>query len=158
MRCIKWAGLKWAVVAGAVVLSACASRPVGAPSGKPPRIAEPAVHLPAPLKPRSMKEVQVQAAMRLVEANPNGTYDDTPPDVLLAIPVLEVELNANGSVRRIEVMRYPGQAPETTQMAIDAVHRAAPFGDVSHLPKPWKFVEVFLYRDDHRFKPRTLDQ
>lgn len=152
MHCIKWG-----VVAGAVVLAACASRPVGAPSGKPPLIAEPAVRLPAPLRPRSMKEVQVQAAMRLVEANPNGTYEDTPPDVLLAIPVLEVELNANGSVRRIEVMRYPGQAPETTQMAIDAVHRAAPFGDVSHLPKPWKFVEVFLYRDDHRFKPRTLD-
>jgi hypothetical protein len=130
---------------------------VGAPSGKPPLIAEPAVRLPAPVRPRSMKEVQVQAAMRIVEASPNGTYETDPPEVLLAIPVLEIELNANGSVRRIEVMRYPGQAPETTQMAIDAVHRAAPFGDVSHLPKPWKFVEVFLFQDDRRFKPRTLD-
>lgn len=152
MRCIEWT-----VVAGAVVLAACASRPVGAPSGKPPLIAEPAVHLPAPARLRSMKEVQVQAALRIVEASPNGTYDTDPPEVLLAIPVLEIELNGNGSVRRIEVMRYPGQAPETTQMAIDAVHRAAPFGDVSHLPKPWKFVEVFLFQDDRRFKPRTLD-
>jgi hypothetical protein len=149
--------IKWVVVVGVMVLAACAGRPVGAPSGKPPLIAEPAVRLPAPLRPRSMKEVQVQAAMRIVEASPNGTYETDPPEVLLAIPVLEIELNGNGSVRRIEVMRYPGQAPETTQMAIDAVHRAAPFGDVSHLPKPWKFVEVFLFQDDRRFKPRTLD-
>jgi len=156
VHCIKWAA-RLCVVAGVVVLAACASRPVGAPSGKPPLIAEPAVRLPAPVRPRSMKEVQVQAAMRIVEASPNGTYETDPPEVLLAIPVLEIELNANGSVRRIEVMRYPGQAPETTQMAIDAVHRAAPFGDVSHLPKPWKFVEVFLFQDDRRFKPRTLD-
>lgn len=156
MRCIEWAA-RLCVLAGAVVLAACASRPVGAPSGKPPLIAEPAVHLPAPARLRSMKEVQVQAALRIVEASPNGTYDTDPPEVLLAIPVLEIELNGNGSVRRIEVMRYPGQAPETTQMAIDAVHRAAPFGDVSHLPKPWKFVEVFLFQDDRRFKPRTLD-
>ena len=38
-----------------------------------------------------------------------------------------------------------------------AVHRAAPFGDVSRLPRPWKFVETFLFDDDRRFKPRTLD-
>ena len=42
-------------------------------------------------------------------------------------------------------------------MAVAAVRRAAPFGDVSRLPKPWKFVEVFLFDDDRRFKPRTLD-
>ena len=46
---------------------------------------------------------------------------------------------------------------ETLTEVIDAVHRAAPFGSVSHLPKPWKFVEVFLFQDDRRFKPRTLD-
>jgi hypothetical protein len=72
-------------------------------------------------------------------------------------PVLEVELNADGSVRRITVQRQPSQARDTVQLAIDAVQRAAPFGDVSHLPRPWKFSEVFLFRDDRRFKPRALD-
>ena len=43
------------------------------------------------------------------------------------------------------------------QIAIDAVRRAAPFGDVSRLPKPWKFTETFLFNDDRKFKPRTLD-
>ena len=54
--------------------------------------------------------------------------------------------------------RKPRQAPETTQMAIDAVQRAAPFGDVSRVPKPWKFAETFLFNEERRFKPRTLDE
>ena len=98
-----------------------------------------------------------QAARRLVATNASGTYTGAPPDILLAIPVLEIELTADGGVKHIEVLRYPGQARETVQMAIDAVHRAAPFGDMRGLPRPWKYTETFLFNDDHRFKPRTLD-
>jgi hypothetical protein len=29
---------------------------------------------------------------------------------------------------------------------------------VARLPQPWKFVEVFLFDDDRRFKPATLDR
>ncbi|WP_306524027.1 hypothetical protein [Dokdonella sp.] len=104
-----------------------------------------------------MSEVRLQAAHRLVASNPGGTYLGTVPDVLLAIPVLEVELHGDGSIRRINVLRRPGQAPETLQMAIDAMRRAAPFGDVSRLPRPWKFSETFLFNDERKFKPRTLD-
>jgi len=113
--------------------------------------------LPPPGPVRSWTELRLQAARRIVAANVAGTYMGTVPDVLLAIPVLEIELNGDGSVRKIVVLRKPGQAPDTTQLAIDAVHRAAPFGDVSRLPKPWKFSETFLFDDKRRFKPRTLD-
>ena len=89
-------------------------------------------------------------------ANPSGTYTGDVPDQLLAIPVLEIELNGDGSVRKIEVLRQPRQAKDTMQLATDAVHRAAPFGDVSRLPKPWRFTETFLFNDDRKFKPRTL--
>ncbi|MDP3082284.1 MAG: hypothetical protein Q8N44_01150, partial [Rubrivivax sp.] len=98
------------------------------------------------------------AARRLVAANPGRTYGGEVPDPLLAIPVLEVELNADGGVRRINVLRHPTQARDTTQLAIDAIHRAAPFGNVSRLPRPWLYVETFLFDDDRRFKPRSLDQ
>ncbi|HMC17106.1 MAG TPA: hypothetical protein VKI18_15830 [Albitalea sp.] len=114
--------------------------------------------LPAPAAVRSWSELRLQAARRIVAANPSGTYMGTPPDVLLAVPVLEIELNGDGSVRHIAVLRRPGQAGDTTQLAIDAVHRAAPFGDVSRLSKPWKFSETFLFDDKRRFKPRTLDE
>jgi len=116
--------------------------------------------LPAPTSRagyRNWDEFRLHAGRRLVETNPSGTFTGPVPEPLLAIPVLEVELHADGSVRRILVQRQPSQALDTVQLAIDAVKRAAPFGDVSHLPRPWKFSEVFLFRDDRRFKPRALD-
>jgi hypothetical protein len=57
----------------------------------------------------------------------------------------------------VSVLRHPGQARDTTQLAIDAVHRAAPYGAMTHLPRPWKWTEVFLFDDARRFKPRQLD-
>jgi hypothetical protein len=122
--------------------------------------AEPLVRRPlaAPTARRNWTEVRQQAAERLVAANPDITYTGKVPDQLLAIPVLEIELNGDGSIRRIEVLREPRQGKETLKVAVEAVRRAAPFGDVSRLPKPWKFVETFLFNDDHKFKPRTLDR
>lgn len=105
----------------------------------------------------SHEELRHQAALRLVAANPEHSYMGEVPPVLLAIPVLEVELFSDGRVKHVHVLRRPGQAAETVQLAIDAVHRAAPFGDVRHLPRPWKFTETFLFNDQRRFKPRTLD-
>ena len=136
---------------------AAAPAPVTAP---PQASTPPARPLPAPAASarfRNWDEFRLHAGRRLVQANPNGTYTGAVPEPLLAIPVLEVELNADGSIRRIVVQRQPSQARDTVQLAIDAVQRAAPFGDISHLPRPWKFSEVFLFRDDRRFKPRALD-
>jgi hypothetical protein len=147
-----------------LVLAACSvSRPpAGAPEPAPVAVIRP---MPAPAAPalshpervHNWSELRLQAGRRLVEANPTLSYTGKVPQVLLAIPVLEIELNRDGSVRRIEVLRKPGQAPETLQLAIEAVHRAAPFGDVSRLPKPWKFAETFLFNDERKFKPRSLD-
>jgi hypothetical protein len=124
-------------------------------------LAKPPAARPVPLGPptaaRSWDEFKLQAARRLVQAHPEGTYLGPVPEPLLAIPVLEVELNADGSVRRVNVMRQPGQARDTTQLAIDAVHRAAPYGAMTHLPRPWKWTEVFLFDNQRRFKPRQLD-
>jgi hypothetical protein len=132
--------------------AAPAPAPVGAkPAGEAKRA------LPTPKSGRNWAEVRQQAAERLIAANPDITYLGRVPDQLLAIPVLEVELNGDGSVRRIEILREPREAKDTIKIAVDAVRRAAPFGDVSRLPKPWKFTETFLFDDARKFKPRTLD-
>ena len=120
---------------------------------RPPRY----VKLGPPATPRNAAELRLQFAQRLVAAHPDTSYTARAPDRLWAIPVLEVELNADGSVRRIEVLRKPTTGNEATQLAIAAVQRAAPYGEVSRLPKPWKVVETFLFDDELRFKPRTLD-
>ncbi len=133
--------------------SAAAAAPAGTAAPRPPRY----VQLPPPPAPRNTSELREQVARRLVAAHPDTSYTARAPDRLLAIPVLEIELNADGSVRRIEVLRRPSTGDESIALAIAAVRRAAPYGDVSRLPKPWKVVETFLFDDALRFKPRTLD-
>jgi len=175
VRCIEWSGRAALLGLLLMMMTSCMSsggkgsvvspsRPVVVPEHAPAQskaaaaaAAAPTVALPAPRAMRSWDDVRVQAAQRIVSANPQGTYMGEVPEALLAIPVLEIELNGDGSVRRILVLRQPRQAHDTIQIAADAVRRAAPFGDVSRLPRPWKFVETFLFDDDRRFKPRTLD-
>ncbi len=168
MLCIDWRVRQG--LAALSLLAGCSSSPPPAPAPAPaagsgqtgavaPAKAPAAgsVRLAAPAAVRNWNELRKQAAQRLVAANPGGTYMGVPPEPLLAIPVLEVELNGDGSIRRIETLRQPREAKDTIQLAVDALHRAAPFGDVSRLPKPWRFTESFLFNDDRKFKPRTLD-
>jgi hypothetical protein len=153
-RLVRWTGLTG--LATLLAVTGCSTTeqpaaPVAAPLAS-------SGALPPPSAVRNWNEVRAQAARRMVAANPGATYTGEVPEPLLAIPVLEVELNGDGSVRRVEVMRKPSQATDTIKLATDAVYRAAPYGDVSRLPKPWRFSETFLFNDDRKFKPRTLDQ
>lgn len=172
MHCIDgWRG--WtASIAGlglAGVMVGCGSAPeparapaVAAPAAVPvaraATAATPSSRLPSAAAARNWTELRMQAAQRMVAANPAGTYTGAVPEPLLAVPVLEIELNADGSVHHINVLRQPHENKDTMDIAAEAVRRAAPFGDVSRLPKPWRFTETFLFNDERKFKPRTLDQ
>jgi len=163
VRCTEtWRWLRMA--AAAAMLAGCGSTPLPpmipatTPMAAGPVVGTGAKALPAPKPARTWEDFKRQAAERMLAANPDRTYGGPAPDPLLAIPVLEIELNGDGSVRRIDVLRQPRQNTDTTQIAIDAVRRAAPFGDMSRLKKPWKYAEVFLFDDQRRFKPRTLEE
>ena len=151
---------------GLCALSACqapapqATARAAAPAPAPaPRVTPAPAPAPAPYaRPaRTTDEYKRQMGLRLIVANPSITYTKRAPDVLMGIPILEVEVNADGSVRHISVIRTPPEAAETVQVAIDAIKRAAPFGDPSQVPKPWKFLQVFLFDYEGRFKPKVLD-
>lgn len=165
MHCIeppRLRGLAVAAAAASVLIAGCGAV---VPPGSPGAIVTSPVRAPelsstpavARKQSRDWAEYKLQAAQRLVEANPDITYMTEVQQPLLAIPVLEIELNGDGSVRHIKVARRPGQAVDTIDIAIAAVKRAAPFGDVRHLPRPWVYNEVFLFNDARRFKPRLLD-
>jgi len=161
VRCIE-SGSRLLAAVVVAALAACAQSGFppqrdSVPGMKAPPPPPPAQPLPKPSAARDWDAFKLQAAQRIVAASPERTYLSPTPEPLLAIPVLEIELDGDGRVRDIRVLRYPTQAEDTTQLAIDAVRRAAPYGDMSRLPKPWKFAEVFLFDDDRRFKPRTLD-
>lgn len=155
-----WRGLCAPAVAAMLAwLAGCSSIPMpsmGPVPSQRPATAAPTT-LPAMSTARTWEQYRIEAARRIVAANPQISHTGTVQEPLLAIPVLEVELNHDGSVRSVNVMREPSQAKDTTRIAIDAVRRAGPFGDVSRLPKPWRFSEAFLFNDDRRFKPRSLD-
>jgi hypothetical protein len=145
-------------MASGLILAMAGCAPLGRqPEPTPAASAEPgAVALPAPGPSRNWGQFKQQAAQRIMAASPGLTYSSAPPQVLLAVPVLEVELHADGRVKRIEVLRQPRQARDTVQLAIAAVRRGAPYGDVSRLPRPWRFTESFLFDDQRRFLVRTL--
>lgn len=139
------------------VPGAAARPPEPAETLLPPRSAAPA--LPAPGLARNWVEFKANAGRRLVAASPGASYLGEPPSVLFAIPVIETELYVDGTIKSIRVMREPSDAKarDTVQLAVAAVRRAAPYGDMSRLTQPWKWVEVFLFDDQRRFKPRSLD-
>lgn len=119
----------------------------------------PPVALPPPTASRTMDEFKKAAARRMVAGSPKAANMGKLPPMLYAIAVIEIEVDANGRVRDINVVRKPAKddAQDTIDIAKAAIHRGAPYGDMSRLPRPWKWVEVFLFDDDRRFKPRVLD-
>ena len=78
----------------------------------------------------------------MVAASPKAIYMSKPPPMLFGIPILEVELNGDGSVRGISVTRPPANidARNTIDYAMEAVRRGAPYGDMSRLAKPSTMV------------------
>ena len=110
---------------GLCALSACqAPAPQAVARAPAPTAAPRPVPVPAPapaptVRPaRTVDEYQRQIAARLIAANPKITYLTRAPDILLAIPVLELEVNADGSVRHIGIMRTPTQATTNTSATI----------------------------------------
>lgn len=143
------------------LLAGCIGAP--APTVKPtpvtgtmPPAKEPAVEPPTAAKARNWDEYRLTAARRILQANTAESFSGPLPQRLQSIPVLQVQLNRDGSVRRIEVLRTPKFVPHTVKLAMAAVHQAAPFGSVAHLPQPWQFNETFLYNDDLKFQLRSL--
>lgn len=129
-----------------------------APSGRLAPLG-PATALPPAAPARSWNDFKKAAATRMVQASPRGSYTGKVPALLFGIPILEIELAADGSVRDVSVLRPPAnaEAADTVALAVEAIRRGAPYGDVSRLPRPWKWTEVFLFDNDRRFKPRSLD-
>jgi uncharacterized lipoprotein len=105
---------------------------------------------------RTWDDYKLRAAQRIQATSDGEMFTGPLPDPLQSIPVLQVHLNRDGSVREIVVLRVPGQSPQTVDMATRAIRRAAPFEPVGHLPQPWRFSETFLYNQELKFQLRTL--
>jgi len=136
---------------------AAAPGPAAPPRPAPAPAAAPAAPVSVARAPaRNWDEYKVRAAQRIMQTSAGETFTGPIPERLQSIPVVQVELNRDGSVRNVTVLRVPKFSPQTLQMATAAIKRAGPFEPVGHLPRPWQYAETFLYNDDLKFQIRSL--
>jgi hypothetical protein len=144
-----------------LLFAGCASRPMPAPSPAP----APVVIAPAPppvaAAPRmpmvaNWADYRRRAAQMILAANPGASFSGPQPERWQGIATVTVFLNADGSVRDLDLMRGSKVAPQVNDMALIAARRAANYGPVSNLPQPWQFNETFLYNDDNKFQLVTI--
>ena len=162
----------------AALLAGCASLPMpvhrpapapSAPAPVPSAPAAPAAAAPStPAAPAAApraaalppvatwQQYRLRAAQIITQANAAHSFGGKLPDPLHGIPVMQIQLHADGSVRLIDSLRVSKVAPETTKLAIDAIRRVGSFGPVGNLPQPWQFNETFLYNEDLKFQLRSL--
>jgi hypothetical protein len=152
----------WTAVLCAAVLAGCASKgpsapplPASAPAAAPaPAAAAPSSSNLPPVA--SWAEYRRRAAKLIMAANTSNTFTGPLQEPMWGVPSVTIMLNADGSVRLIDMLRSSKIAPESNTLAQQAVRRVPNFGSVANLPRPWQFNETFLYNDNKRFQLDTI--
>ncbi len=157
--------LQWVVVAAAVTVAGCGSKPLPPHAPATPPAATPsrpgAVPQSAPFVSglpavRTWAEYRRRAAQMIQAANASSVAAGKLQDPLYGIPVVQIQLNPDGTIRNLDFMRQSKVGPETNNLALQAIRRITSFGPVSNLPQPWQFNETFLYNDGLKFQLRTI--
>lgn len=162
MHCIdRRVALGFVIGAG---LAGCASPPAPPPAAPVARAPVPA---PAPA-PRATTNPKVSQAAdarayrfdgaRAIYATfPERIFKGKLPPLLYAIVVVETELDSNGNVRAVNMLRTPSHAPEVTARVREMIRQAAP------LPAPVRlgsvrYVDTWLVDKSGRFQLDTLTE
>ena len=152
-------------IAAAALIAGCSSRPM--PPQSPSTTPAPApVFTPQPAPPgagasrlplvANWADYRRRAAQMIIAANPGASFTGPAPAQWNGIATVTVMLNADGSVRNMDLMRGSKVSPHVNDMALQAARRAANYGPVSNLPGPWQFNETFLYNDNNKFQLITV--
>ena len=84
-------------------------------------------------------------------------YKGMLPALVHAIVVVETEVDAQGSVTDVHVLRAPSHAPDVTQAVLDMIHQASPLPVPQFLGKT-KFTEVWLVDHSGSFQLHALTE
>ena len=162
MRCIDpRAGLSIAVLAW---LAGCSSPPPAAP---PPA---PVARAPAPTPPAAApqpgrrvslatteKAYRQDGARAIYAAYPDSIYKGKLPPLLHAIAVVETEIDSNGNVRDVRMIRAPSHAPDVTARVRDLIRKASPLPAPTRLGTV-KYTETWLVDKSGKFQLDTLTE
>lgn len=164
MRCID------AKTAVAVVmlawLAACSSPPPAKPPAPAPTpVAKAPAPAAAPVPPAnrrvsqatSEKAYRQDGARAIYAAYPESIYKGKLPALLYAVAVVETELDANGNVRDVRMVRAPSHAPEVTAKIRELIRRASPLPAPARLGAT-KYTDVWLFDKSGLFQLDTLTE
>jgi len=166
----------WGALAAltAALLTACSSppptqrAPVPAPAApQAPRAVAPVAPAPAAVAPLPAGTLISQAvtpqdyrkdgARHLYSKNGHRIYKGKLPPLMHAVGVLQVDLDGQGRVRKLNWMRAPSHVPDVMREIERTVHAAAPF------PAPVRmggvtYTEVWLWDRSGNFQLDTLTE
>jgi len=153
-----------AAIAALACLAGCSTPPPAkAPAPAPvARVPAPAA-APVPPANRNISQATNEKAYRhdgaraIYAAYPDSIYKGKLPPLLYAIAVVETELDANGNVRDVRMVRAPSHAPEVTAKIRELIRKASP------LPAParmgaTKYTDVWLVDKSGKFQLDTLTE
>jgi protein TonB len=119
----------------------------------PPQATAP--KLPPPKTPLDVYKRDV--AQRILSVNAAQTFEGRPPEILLAVVVLQFTIERSGTLTGLRTLR--SRHPAQEKVAYASVRAAAPF------PAPptgvlrsgrVEIAETWLFRDDGKFQVRSL--
>ena len=97
-------------------------------------------------------------ARQVAYASPE-TFDEPLPEMLKSVVVLDITIDSDGRLARVLVRRSNGYA-ELEKVALNSVRRAAPYASPAWTMRrsdgSVHFLETFLFRNDGRFRIRSL--
>ena len=161
MRCIDpKAGLAIAALAWLAGCSTPPPPPAPAPA--------PVARAPAPLPPAAVpsgrvsnatseKAYRQDGARAIYAAYPDSIYKGKLPPLLHAIAVVETEIDSNGHVRDVRMIRAPSHAPEVTARVREMIRKASPLPAPARLGTV-KYTETWLVDKSGKFQLDTLTE
>jgi hypothetical protein len=166
---LRWtlAGISTAI---ATLLAGCGAPPasVPRPSAEPVRPATAGPHKPSapasiPVTPPKIstaatpRDYRRDAARHVYALNASRIYQGKLQPNLYAVGVLEVHLDRQGGVTRLDWMRAPRHAPEVIQEIERTVRAAAPFPPPSRMGKV-VYTDTWLWDKSGQFQLDTLTE
>lgn len=152
----------------AALLAAC-STPAPTPAPAPPRAAEPVAPVPAPAAAAPLpagtlisqavtpRDYRQDGARHLYSQNGHRIYKGKLPPLMHAVGVLQVDVDGQGNVRKLNWMRAPSHVPDVMREIERTVRSASPF------PAPVRmggvtYTEVWLWDKSGNFQLDTLTE
>jgi protein TonB len=154
----------WPAAGVCALLAACSSRPLPPDPAGPVGVPSPSHAVPAPAHAQpsrssapTARAYRADAAGHIYGLNSERIYKGRLPPLLYAIGVLQVEVDRNGNVQRLDWMRAPKHAPEVVAEIERTVRAASPFPAPVRMGKT-VYTDTWLWDRSGRFQLDTLTE